>query len=71
MEQVLLRFPMVAQQLFEQLNAKSFVLCRNVGRTWQEFIDDQKFYYIRKVGVLSKSPEFNWEKMFWQINHEG
>ena len=70
MEQVLLRFPMVAQQLFEQLDTENLVNCKNVSRNWQEFIDDQKFYTIQKIGILSKLPEFQWQKIFQHINHE-
>ena len=70
MEQVLLRFPIVAQQLFKQLDTVNLVNCRNVSRNWQDFIDDQKFYTIRKIGILSKLPEFDWQKIFQHINHE-
>jgi hypothetical protein len=70
MEQFLLRFPMVAQQLFGQLDTENLVNCRNVSRNWQEFIDDQKFYTIQKIGILSKLPEFDWQKIFKHINHE-
>ena len=70
MEQVLLRFPIVAQQLFEELDTENIVNCRNVSRNWQDFIDDQKSYTIRKIGILSKLPEFNWQKIFQNVNHE-
>ena len=70
MEQVLLRFPMVAQQLFEQLDTENLVNCRNVSQNWQEFIDDQKFYSIQKIEILSKIPKFDWRKIFQHINHE-
>ena len=70
MEHVLLRFPMVAQWLFEQLNAESLVNCRSVTRTWQQFIDNQKFPSIQKIGALSKLPISHWQMIFQQINHE-
>ena len=70
MEQVLLRFPMVAQQLFKQLDTENLVNCKSVSRNWQEFINDQKFYTIRKIEILSKLPEFDWQKIFQHINHE-
>ena len=70
MEHVLLRFPTVAQQLFEELDIKSLVNCKNVDRTWQQFLHGQKFYLVRKVVFLSKSPESDWQTIFRQINHE-
>ena len=70
MEHVLFRFPTVAQQLFEELDIKSLVNCRNVNRTWQQFLDNQKFYWVQKVGILSKLPRFDWQNVFKQINNE-
>ena len=49
MEEVLLRFHYVGQQIFEQLDNKSLVKCREVARSWQQFIDNKKLSWIRII----------------------
>ena len=64
MEEVLLRFHYVGQQIFEQLDNESLAKCREVARIWQTFLDGQKFPLIRKIKTISKNPDEPLEKIF-------
>ena len=47
MEILILRFPHIAQQIFEKLSDKSLTKCRAVGKLWQTFIDENSLPWIR------------------------
>ena len=54
---VLSRFPSVAQDIFKELDNKSVIKCRKVSVPWQNFIDNQKFIWIRRLRKYSRSME--------------
>ena len=64
MEEVLLRFPLLAQKMFEQLDNESLTNSRTVNKSWLQFIDDQKFPWIRKIEKLMDSPDIDWQSIF-------
>ena len=49
MEEVVQRFPNISQQIFENLDNESLVLCREVCKAWKNCIDREKFYWIRII----------------------
>ena len=49
LDEMMLRFPHIVQDIFEELDNKSLKKCRIVSRTCCGFIDNQKFYWIRKI----------------------
>ena len=51
MNNVILRFPNLAQKIFEELNNKSLSNCRKVDDLWRGFVDMQKFTFVRKVQI--------------------
>ena len=51
MEELITRFPHVAEQIFEQLNNISLTKCREVEKSWQTFIDDKNLPWIRIVNI--------------------
>ena len=53
MEEVLLRFPHVGKEIFENLGNESLANCGQVNTSWNMFIDDQKFSWIRKIRFCS------------------
>ena len=77
MEEIILRFPNIGRDIFDSLNNKSLNRCKKSSRLWREFIDDQKFTWIRiiqKYVRLSnksfpKSQEL-WRKMFCKTRLE-
>ena len=51
MEEVLLRFPYVGEEIFDLLDEKSLEKCKKVCKTWKFFIEDQnrKFTWIQNT----------------------
>ena len=60
-----LRFPHIVESIFDQLNNESLVNCKEVGRCWNNILDDQvsfiepKFLLMRKMVKLLKSKNQN------------
>ena len=44
MEEIILRFPHIGEQIFKLLDDKSLAESREVSRSWQKFINEEKFY---------------------------
>ena len=51
------RFPRIAQDILKELDNKSLIKCRKVSVPWQNFIDNQKFIWIRRLQKYSRSME--------------
>lgn len=49
---VFMRFPHLAKQIFEKLNNKSLVKCRQVNEFWKMAVDCERIISIRKKTVL-------------------
>ena len=45
------RFDHIAEQIFMQFDKKSLVYCREVSKSWQEYIDDKNLPWIQIVNV--------------------
>ena len=56
MEEVLSRFSLIAESIFETLDIKSLTNCRKIGRNWNSFIKEMKFFWIL---ILKKHRKFN------------
>ena len=59
MEDVIQRFPNISQQIFENLDDDSLILCRKVCKAWKSSIDREKFYWIR---IIMMYLEYSGEK---------
>ena len=46
---LLLRFPSIAQDIFKELDNKSLIKCRKLSVPVQNFIDNEKFIWIRRM----------------------
>ena len=46
---VIVRFPDIAEMIFNQLENCSIANCRKVNESWRTFIDNQKLPWIRKI----------------------
>ena len=42
MENFLLQFPTVSEEIFKQLDNESLIKCKKVGRPWKNFLDQNK-----------------------------
>ena len=49
MKNVLLRFPHLGQQIFQILDNQDLNKCLKVSRYCKTFIEDQKFFWIRRI----------------------
>ena len=51
MEDFIFRFPHIAEKIFEQLDNKSLTNCREVTKSWQNFINEINLIWIRIVNI--------------------
>ena len=73
MENILERFPVVAKNIFNNLDNQSLVRAKNVCRTWRFSITSQKFSWIRKIQtVVDDEQEFtsNWQRVLVRTSVE-
>ena len=54
-DEIILRFPDVAQGIFKELNDETLTTCRNVSRLWCDYLDDQKFCWVRMIQRYRKN----------------
>ena len=52
---VLSRFPCIAQDIFKELDNKSLIKCRKLSVPVQNFIDNEKFIWIRQMQKYSEN----------------
>ena len=52
MEEMTLRFPHLAQDIFKQLKKKSLRNCLKVDRQWSKFICNEKFPWKRSIQII-------------------
>ena len=68
MEEVVLRFPHLAQNIFEKLDNQTVSNCRQISRNCNALINDQKFYWIRITENCLRDPEKSFIKILMQKN---
>ena len=49
MEDVIFRFPHLAEKMFDSLGNKSLTICQEVSTSWNDFVCKKKFYLIRVI----------------------
>ena len=59
MEEVLVRFPHIGDQVFKQLDNEDLIKCRKISPSWNEFINNQKLPWIRMIKKYLLELEFN------------
>ena len=52
MEEVILRFPHLAEKLFQELDCKSLIVFRGVKRTWNDLVEDLVSYHFYIIKIL-------------------
>ena len=69
MEAVLLRFPHIGYQIFDNLDDPIlFLVCRDVSKSWKIFIDNGKLPWIRMIACHIKPLTSSWKKFFQKSN---
>ena len=48
-DEMMLRFPHILKDIFEELDNESLASCRKVSQSWCNFIDNSKYYWIRHI----------------------
>ena len=61
MEEVLLRFAQLGEDIFDSLDNKNLVKCRKITRTWNSFIEDQKFAWVRIIEKCDRKTNKKYE----------
>ena len=69
LDEMMLRFLHIVQDVFEELDNKSLTHCRNLSRICCDFIDNEKFYSVRKIQGCVRMTEFQlqWNKVLKNI----
>ena len=49
MEEVLARFSHLGDKIFQNLNSHSLIRCKEVSRTWENFMKVEKSSYLRVI----------------------
>ena len=72
LDEMMLRFPYIVQNVFQELDDKSLTNCRNVSDACCDFIDNGKFYLVRKIQDCVSMKEFHqqWKKVLKNIPTE-
>ena len=68
MENVLLRFPHIGCQIFEQLNNPLLTNCREVSNSWKTFIDNVKLPWIKIIVHYIKPLKSSWRRFLQKSN---
>ena len=58
MEDQIFKFPLIAQQIFEQLDNKSLAACREADRDWQ--YGNEMFYKCKIQNLMLKYKKQSW-----------
>ena len=69
LDEMMLRFPHLVQDVFEELDNKSLANCRNLSRSCCDFIDNEKIYWVRKIQNCVRMTKFQqqWNKVLENI----
>ena len=70
MEEVVSRFPHIAEQIFEELDNDYFIQCKIISQSWKNFMEENKFSYIRLIKKSTDCSKKAIEKIFPKINLE-
>ena len=72
-ETMMLRFPKLIEDIFKELDEKSFANCKIASKSWCDFIDDNKFSFIRRILEYRRNMEefkIHWNKVVIRTPYE-
>ena len=70
MEETYLRFFHLTEQIFEELDSHSLILCRYASHSWQRMVDNQKVVPIRKIKLLTNCSQVSVKNILQKKNLE-
>ena len=53
----MLRFPLLGQKICQELDNENLTSLKNTSRGWVQFLNNNKFYWIRKIGKRTQTPQ--------------
>ena len=56
-EEIFWRFPLVGQQILQQLDNQNLANCQSVSRWWKKIINGDKTIWIRKIQEFLSMPK--------------
>ena len=70
MEEVISRFPHIAEQIFEELDNDNFIQCKVISQSWKNFIEESKFAYIKLIKASTNCSQKAMKMFFLKANLE-
>ena len=70
MEEVLLRFGHLGQNIFEKLDDPTLLKCKEVTRTWETFIHVEKIAVLRVVEIKTNAPRAFIKKILHRLDSD-
>ena len=73
MEQLFSRFPHLSEAICDQLNNESFGKFKEVNRSWNMYVTEQKFYEVRIIKAnIAQFPQIGngWKEVFKKSSNE-
>ena len=61
MDEVILRFPTVANILFKEIDNEGLTKCKEISKLWWDFINDQKDSWLRIIRLQYEDPSQLWK----------
>ena len=77
MEEIILRFPEISKQIFNNLDNQNLTKSRGVSQLWMASIEERKYFWIRKIQKIGQNiPDFNvcdrkWKKSLRKASVNG
>ena len=54
MDEIILRFPTIAQGVFKEIDNESLIKCKEISHLWNNLVDSQKEVWIRRIRLRSE-----------------
>jgi ankyrin repeat protein len=70
MEEVISRFPHIAEQIFEELDNYHFTQCKVISQSWKNLMEENKYSYIRLIKTITNCSKKTMKKIFPKANLE-
>ena len=70
MEEVLLRFGHIGEQIFEQLESQTFTNCRLVSKSWKTFVDNERISSFQMIKFMVDVADAYLKKFLMKRNPE-
>ena len=79
MDEVIQRFPLIADKLFKEIDNEESAKCKEVSKLWCNFINNQKDFWLRIIRLRYEGPSQLWKldgrilknkANFWTSNDE-